>query len=149
MKDEMVRREARTILDRSERIHRQLFSQVLSELNKVKVSVGQYNLLSVLVDEGVCPMTKAARSLYVTTSAVTAMTDGLVRKKMISRRRSRQDRRIVEIAITDKGRKIVAKIKRQVENFYIPLLKSLGKKDSQELVRLQAEMCRIMGISEK
>ncbi|MCK4261757.1 MarR family transcriptional regulator, partial [bacterium] len=132
-----------------ERIHRQLFSQVLGELNKVKVSVSQYNLLSFLVDEGVCTMTKAARCLYVTTSAVTAMTDGLVQKRMTRRRRSRRDRRIVEIAITDKGRKIVAKIRRQVENFYIPILKSLGKKDSRELVRLQEEMWRIMGVSGK
>ncbi len=149
MKGEMVRKDARRILDCSERVHRQLFSQVLSELNKVKVSVSQYNLLSFLVDEGVCPMTKVAGCLYVTTSAVTAMADGLVRKKMIRRRRSRRDRRIVEIDITEKGRNMVAKIRRQVENFYIPILKSLGKKDSRELVRLQEEMCRIMGASEK
>ncbi|MCK4325937.1 hypothetical protein KAW55_04205, partial [bacterium] len=75
--------------------------------------------------------------------------DGLVQKRMTRRRRSRRDRRIVEIAITDKGRKIVAKIRRQVENFYIPILKSLGKKDSRELVRLQEEMWRIMGVSGK
>ncbi|MCK4436437.1 MarR family transcriptional regulator [bacterium] len=149
MKDEMVRKDVRRIQDCLERIHRQLFSQVLGELNKVKVSVSQYNLLSFLVDEGVCTMTKAARCLYVTTSAVTAMTDGLVQKRMTRRRRSRRDRRIVEIAITDKGRKIVAKIRRQVENFYIPILKSLGKKDSRELVRLQEEMWRIMGVSGK
>ncbi len=147
--DDMVRKDARRILDCSERIHRQLFSQVLSELNKVRVSVGQYNLLSVLADEGVCTMTKVARSLYVTTSAVTAMTDGLVRKKMIRRRRSRQDRRIVEIAITDEGWKIVAKIRRQVENFYIPILKSLGKRNTRELISLQTEMCEIMGRGEK
>ena len=149
MEDGMVREDARRILDCSEKIHRQLVSQVLRELNKVNVSVGQYHLLSFLVDEGVCTMTKAARCLYVTTSAVTAMTDGLVGKKMVRRRRSRQDRRIVEIAITDKGGKIVAKIRRQAENFYIPILKSLGKKDSRELVRLQEEMWRIMGASEK
>lgn len=144
MKDEMVRKNARRILDCSERIHRQLFSQVLGELNKVKVSVGQYNLLSFLDEEDICTMTRAARCLYVTTSAVTAMADGLVKKRMIRRRRSQQDRRIVEIAITDKGRKIVAKIKGEVEDFYIPILKSLGKKDSQELVRLQEKMCEIM-----
>ena len=149
MKDETVRKDAKKIQDYLERIHRRLFSQVLSELNKVKVSVGQYNLLGVLADEGVCPMTKAARCLYVTTSAVTAMTDGLVRKRMIRRRRSRKDRRIVEIAITDKGWKIVAKIRRHIENFYIPILKSLGKKSSRQLVELQEQMCRIMECSEK
>lgn len=149
MKDEMVRRDARRILDYSERIHRQLFSQILGELNKVKVSIGQYNLLSFLDDEGICTMTRVARCLYVTTSAVTAMADGLVRKRMIRRKRSQQDRRIVKIAISDKGRKMVAKIKGEVEDFYIPILKSLGKKDSQELVRLQEEMCKIMRLSSR
>lgn len=149
MKDENVRMQAKKIQNCLEKMHRQLFSQVLSELNKVKVHMGQYNLLYFLDDEGVCPMTRAARGLYVTTSAVTAMTDGLVKKGMVKRKRGTRDRRIVEISITDKGEKIVNKIRRQVEGFYIPILDSLGKKDSRELVKLHMEMYRIMGRAKK
>ncbi len=145
MKNEGVRKDARKMQDSLEKIHRGLFSQVLGELNKDKVSLAQYNLLSVLADEGVCKMSRVAGCLYVTTSAVTAMTDRLARKKMLRRRRSRRDRRIVEIAITAKGREMVVKIRRYVENFYIPILKSLGRKNCRELVELQEKMCRFIG----
>ena len=149
MEDENIREKARKIQDNLEKIHRRLFSQVLSDLNKAKLSVAQYNLISLLADEGVCTMTRAARCLYVTTSAVTAMTDRLTKKKMVKRKRSRRDRRIVEIAITDKGREMVAKIRRHIENFYIPILESLGKKNSKELIKLQEKMCQIIGCSKK
>lgn len=149
MTGEKIRKKARKIQDSLEIIHRQLFSQILSDLNKAKLSVAQYNLLSVLADEGVCTMTKVSRCLYVTTSAVTAMADRLIKKKMIRRKRSRQDRRIVEIAITDKGKEMVAKIRRHIENFYIPILESLGRKNCEELIKLQERMCRIIGCSKK
>ena len=149
MKDENARMQAKKIQNCLEKMHRQLLAQVLNELNKVKVSMGQYNFLYLLDDEGACPMTKAARCLYVTTSAVTAMTDGLISKGMVKRKRGARDRRIVEISITDKGRKVVDKIRRHVEGFYIPILNSLGKKNSRELVKLQMEMCRIMGCAKK
>jgi len=94
-------------------------------------------------------MSRVAACLYVTTSAVTAMADRLVRKKMVQRRRSLRDRRIVEIEITDRGRDIVDKIRRHIEDFYIPILKSLGRKNSRELVELQEKMCRFIGCSGK
>ncbi|NOX96651.1 MAG: MarR family transcriptional regulator [Nitrospirae bacterium] len=148
MLDDAVRKDARKIQDSLEKVHRRLFSRILGELNKNKISIAQYNLLSVLADEGVCKMSRVAGCLYVTTSAVTAMTDRLVKKKMVRRRRSRRDRRIVEIEITDEGKDIVVKIRRQIEDFYIPILESLGRKKSGALVKLQEKMCRIIGCSE-
>jgi DNA-binding MarR family transcriptional regulator len=148
-KEEMIRESARGVQRDMERIHRQLSSQILSELNKDKLTPAQCRLLYILLDKNVCTVTEAARNLYVTPSAITAITNRLTRRKMIKRRRDCQDRRVVEISITDKGKDIILKIGQQAEDFYIPILKSLGEEGTKELIRLQKRMVQIIGGIEK
>lgn len=144
-REEMIRESARTVQRDTERINRQLNSQILSELNKNKLTPAQCRLLYILLDKSVCTVTEVARNLYVTPSAITAIADRLIRRKMIKRRRDCQDRRTVEISITDKGKDIIVRIRQQVEDFYIPILRSLGKEDTKELIRLQKKMVQIIG----
>ena len=148
-REEMIRKDAGTIQKDLERIHRQLSSQILSELNRNKLTPTQCRLLYILLDKSVCTVTEIAHDLYVTPSAITAITDRLTRRKMIKRRRDCRDRRRVEISITDKGKDIIVKIRQQAEDFYIPILKSLGKEDTKELIRLQKRMVQIIGDLEK
>lgn len=142
--EQAIRESARTVQRDTERIHRQLSSQILSELNKNKLTPAQCRLLYILLDKSVCTVTEVARELYVTPSAITAITDRLTRRKMIKRRRDSHDRRTVEISITDKGKDIITKIGQQAEDFYIPILKSLGKEDVEELIRLQRRIVQII-----
>ena len=148
-REEMIRKDAGTIQKDLERIHRQLNSRILSELNRNKLTPAQCRLLYILLDKSVCTVTEVAHDLYVTPSAISAIADRLTRRKMIKRRRDCRDRRRVEISITDKGKDIIVKIRQQSEDFYIPILKSLGKEDTKELIRLQKKMVQIIGGLEK
>ena len=53
-------------------------------------------------------MTTVARSLMVTTGTLTIAVNGLVKKGFVERTRSEEDRRVVLISLTDKGRKVFA-----------------------------------------
>ena len=50
-------------------------------------------------------MTAVARSLMVTTGTLTIAVNGLVKKGFVERSRSEEDRRVVLVSLTDKGRK--------------------------------------------
>lgn len=50
-------------------------------------------------------MTAVARSLMVTTGTLTIAVNGLVKKGFVERSRSEEDRRVVLVSLTEKGRK--------------------------------------------
>lgn len=50
-------------------------------------------------------MTAVARALMVTTGTLTISVNGLVKKGFVERTRSEEDRRVVLVSLTDKGRK--------------------------------------------
>ena len=51
-------------------------------------------------------MTTVARSLMVTTGTLTIAVNGLVKKGFVERTRSEEDRRVVLVSLTDKGREV-------------------------------------------
>lgn len=53
-------------------------------------------------------MTSVARALSVTTGTLTISVNGLVKKGYVERTRSEEDRRVVLISLTEKGRKAFA-----------------------------------------
>lgn len=57
-------------------------------------------------------MTSVARALSVTTGTLTISVNGLVKKGFVERTRSEEDRRVVLISLTDKGRKAFAQHQR-------------------------------------
>lgn len=66
-------------------------------------------------------MTSVAKSLSVTTGTLTISVNGLVKKGFVERIRSEEDRRVVLISLTEKGRKAHA----QHEQFHQKMIQSI------------------------
>jgi DNA-binding MarR family transcriptional regulator len=60
---------------------------------------------------------RIARLLSLETHSVTSLLDGLQKKKLVKRRRSRTDRRVIEVALTDNGRQVLKEIRRPYQEF--------------------------------
>jgi MarR family transcriptional regulator, organic hydroperoxide resistance regulator len=84
-----------------------------NDLMRGKISCPQMVTLDYVLREGEVKMTDLARLLAVNMSTSTAMVDRLIRDKMLSRRRDQEDRRVVWIRITPKGKKVVRQILEQ------------------------------------
>ncbi len=74
------------------------------------VTLPQYRLLVVLVTRGPQRLGDVADSLDVNPSTATRMGDRLHRKGLITRRGRDDDRRVVELVITDEGRQLVERV---------------------------------------
>lgn len=72
-----------------------------------EVTLSQYRTLVVLASRGPQNLAALATALQVSSSTATRMCDRLVRKGLIRRRTSRQDRREVRLAVTDAGWRLV------------------------------------------
>lgn len=77
-------------------------------------------------------MTEIAKILSVTTGTLTKSMDGLVRKKYVNRNRSEEDKRVVQISLTEKG----VRAYRHHENFHRVLIERITLGLSEDEIRL-------------
>jgi len=71
------------------------------------VTITQFRVLTMISRHGPMPLTNLARLVGVAPSTATRMCDRLVRDKLLARRASTEDRRVVTLSLTARGLKIV------------------------------------------
>jgi DNA-binding MarR family transcriptional regulator len=77
------------------------------------VTLAQYRALIELASRGPLRLADLASALRVERSTATRMCDRLVRKRLVARRRTSEDRRGVRISLTRAGAELVAEVSRR------------------------------------
>ena len=83
-----------------------------------------------------CPMNKIAAAIRLSLSSVTGLIDRLFEKKLVRRDRSADDRRVVQVELTDAGRQLHAAALEKRAAYARELLASLNAGEQEELVSL-------------
>ncbi|MGO5010714.1 MarR family winged helix-turn-helix transcriptional regulator [Niallia sp. Sow4_A1] len=104
--------------------------------NSNDLNITQYKLLFHLEKEGAQNVSDLAKSVHITNAAVTTITDQLLADDYITKDRSKTDRRVVNITITDKGRKIVNNMKKEQQYKMKEHFRKLTEEDIQHLKRI-------------
>ncbi|WP_417736777.1 MarR family winged helix-turn-helix transcriptional regulator [Rosistilla oblonga] len=115
----------------------QLDNQLSQFFRPRELTFSQYNLLRILDMED-RPLTcgEIGDRLVQIVPAVTALVDRLLRRDLVTRERSEEDRRTVYVAITDAGRKLVRPASEELREFEDNLINGLKQKEQKELIRL-------------
>ena len=75
-------------------------------LSRYGLTPSQFEILTVLSEEGAIPLNRLSERLCCACSNVTGIVDRLERDGLVKRERSREDRRVILLGLTDKGREI-------------------------------------------
>jgi DNA-binding MarR family transcriptional regulator len=73
-----------------------------------RLSLVHLNVLFVMQAEGPMPMRALAESMDVSQASATGIVDRMEQRGLVERQRDGEDRRVVRVAITDEGRKLIA-----------------------------------------
>lgn len=84
--------------------------------------------------------TEISRLLPLETHSVSSLLDRLHKLKLITRRRSRNDRRVVVIELTDQGNEILRNMYPRLGNLLIRVFGGLSRKELQQLERLSLKI---------
>jgi DNA-binding MarR family transcriptional regulator len=87
-----------------------------------------------------CIMSKIAAGIRLSLSSVTGLIDRLVEKKLVSRDRSAEDRRVVKVGLTDEGRELHTSVVESQVQFARGALKTLSPAEQDELLALLGKM---------
>lgn len=112
--EQSIAREANQLADFVLFTQRSCILNLSPELSEGRVSFPQFFLLTYLASEDFLTMTSIARKMGHSTAAATGMVDKLEEMGHIERIHAANDRRKIMVKITEKGKKLVEKMRRNI-----------------------------------
>ncbi|MCL6597865.1 MAG: MarR family transcriptional regulator [Alicyclobacillus macrosporangiidus] len=127
----------------------QQMSHIHSQVKKFGLTTSEMFILRYL---DACDRAKAsdlARVVGLSPGAVTQVCDELVKAGFVDRTRSEEDRRVVLIAITDKGRQKLEDIRAARIQKWRSVMERLGPEDAAELLRILQRVLHLVDEASK
>ncbi len=115
---------------------REISRREKSALTKGSISLPQMLVMDLLNKRYRAKMKDLARFLSIKMSSATALIDRLVLQKMLTRAREEKDRRVVWVAITEKGKKVIDEIYREKRKSVAAIFGVLDKSDRAQYLRI-------------
>ena len=126
------------------------FFQVVNERSKLieretGLSGSQLWAIKVIAEAQSIKPSELARRMYLHPATVVGLIDRLVRKELVSRARSEEDRRVVEICLSDKGRALLQSAPVVPQGLLIEGLERLSAERLSRVADGTEELVRILG----
>ena len=103
------------------------------DLNKVGLTPPQFYVLATIGYAGGLPFGEIGAKMMVTVSNLTGIVDRLEEKKVVSRKRDENDRRVVRVVLTEKGARLYKTAIPLFEKSIGQIFSSIEKPDQKEL----------------
>ena len=97
------------------------------------MQAAQYRVLGVLMKAGSLPVSEIGRRLYISKPYMTALIDTLIEEGFVKRQPDLTDRRVINITITEQGKKYLKQSLTLFKNELKVLLSNLDDTDLTEL----------------
>jgi MarR family 2-MHQ and catechol resistance regulon transcriptional repressor len=121
-------------------IYRTAVKRLNSRLSEDKISFSQFSMLRAIGKFGPMPMNKLGDHMLVAPANITGLVDRLERKGYVERRRDRNDRRLLKIELTERGRRIHDKVIEQFWTYVRNVFSSLSENERMVLLGLLARI---------
>lgn len=119
-------------------IFRRVYRKIKEELHsllKEHVTLNEFMVLK-LLSESSMRSSDLSKILQVSASHITSVTDSLVEKGLIERRRSNKDRRVVDLILTEKGKSLIGRLKEIKSRFLKDQLDVFTEEERETLYKL-------------
>lgn len=100
------------------------------------ISFPQLWALDYLHDQRRCTMHQLAHAMHAQQSTTTGLVDRMAKLNMVRRERSRQDRRVVNVSLSDKGRSVLRQIYRQRRAMTVRLFSRMPPRDRVQYLNI-------------
>ena len=117
--------------------------QTRPSLREHGLSDQQWRVLRVLGEHGSMDTGRVAREAYILGPSLTGVLSRMERDGLITRARDAEDQRRTVVSATAKGRKMVGKLAKAIEDHYDWMEKSLGQQKLGQLYRLLDDVIQL------
>ena len=117
-----------------EAMSRLMVDQLQKHLAELDLTLPQVQVLRILHSGGTVPTGKLAQCLRISAPATTQLTDRLIRKGLIERRPSEDDRRTVLVALSASGKSLIDRFRERRNAIFGAALSQLSAAEQAQVV---------------
>ena len=119
------------------------------ELNKTyQVSAPQLSSLLALYENGPMPPSQIAKYIMVNSSTVTGIIDRLEQKGLVERSRISHDRRVITIALTERGKALAKNAPPPIQKKIVDGLKRLPPDETEQIVQALTKLTYMLDVQD-
>jgi len=107
-----------------------------SRLSEYNITASQYIVLAQLNDEDGISLSQLGERLDFDNPTITGVVDRMERDGLVERRRVADDRRVINVFLTQKGKKLLTAIEDVADEINEKAIDKLPKADSEKLVKI-------------
>lgn len=122
------------------RLHSHLWRTEWSKDNPQDISISQLQTLDILASEGPKSSSYLSQVIGVTSGGMTVISDKLVRLELVQRISDANDRRVVKLEITDKGREVLQAIQERRISLMEKMYSALNPQEFQQLLSIYRKL---------
>ncbi len=108
----------------------------MKQMSQEKLTAPQFNVLEVLSRRGPIPLKRISEELMVTGANITCVVDNLEKEDLVRRVHSKEDRRVINAELTDKGKDKINSILPEYGSQMSKLTSVLNENEQRELTTL-------------
>ncbi len=112
------------------------------------VTTNDMHVIEAIGMDGAKNMTRVARSLEVTTGTLTIAVNSLVKKGYVNRTRSEEDRRVVLISLSEKGKRAYLHHRRFHEQMIDSVVEELTEEEQEVLEKALAKLTQFFRLAD-
>lgn len=120
-----------------------VFQKLSNRLAEYDITPAHYGVLSCLWEKGYATPKQISESLCLDTSTISGVLDRMQKKDLIDRITDTDDRRSVQVKITDKGRDLKEPVQKIVDEVNLEVLEIFSDPEKESL---RESLLRIAGI---
>jgi len=111
------------------------FQGALKRFHEGALSLVHLNLLMLLRFNGPLTMSRLAEMLDVSVASATGIVDRMEKKGVIERRRSDEDRRVVQVYVTEKGEQVFTQMQAERQANMLKMISKITDSDLKSLLK--------------
>ncbi len=117
-------------------IMREATRMEMTVFSEGRLAIPHVVILDLLSEKGSCKMGELAEMLHVTMSAVTGIVDRMIELSLVKRERSREDRRVVLVALLKKGDETAMRLREDRRKVTNKIFSALTESEKREYLKL-------------
>ncbi|MEQ7053316.1 MarR family winged helix-turn-helix transcriptional regulator [Paenibacillus alvei] len=142
-----MKRDAKTVIERYIAAEFTVMKHLFNEIGEAipnHLTIDQYQIMCVLHQRGQCTSTDLAAVFKVVKSSITAIINRLVDHGYVERTPAEEDRRVIELSLTQEGQKVYEQVDKQVQDIVSSYLIHFNETEVETFIGTYEKLARLM-----
>jgi DNA-binding MarR family transcriptional regulator len=134
----------KTIIESLYLIKRRLEKNSRCHFDNMGLTFPQMSLVFLLQQHGPMRITELSNKMDLSNSTISGIVDRLEKENLVQRKRSKSDRRVVTVHLTENLDQLVTELRTEFEEFFTGMFEDVPREDLIDIIKGLKKLCDVL-----